>query len=300
MKIRFTPEWHLEVLLENPLEHEIWPCLVNDARCLGEDSLSDSLGPDFEDESFENWQEWIQPEVEACFQEQLRSIQKFTKKIEDNVFFVPNKQVFSWYGAINQARFALESIFQFSRDEIPSDPEERDLFIENWPLEKQASYQRYSFYSWFQEVILENMMAQASPPEPAPPVVGQSTTANSSSLPLPTKGLPPTSEKEIPLPPAPQSQEKKEPKASKATKAPKSSKDTLLNPEAKTSTPATPPQKTPRPSEKKKETKKTQSPESASSKDKPKDTTKGQKTPPAPKKKKPSKDDDDYTQPDLF
>lgn len=157
MKIRFTDKGDMEVLLENDLERDIFPCIERDARALGEEWLSDSLSPDFDDPWFTNWQEWVQPEVQERFDEQLSSLNKFSKPVGE-MLFIPQAHVEAWYGAVNQARIALETIFHFSEEEIPDNREELMSKVEQWAEDKQGGYQRFHFYGWFQEILLEGLV----------------------------------------------------------------------------------------------------------------------------------------------
>lgn len=156
MKIRFAEKGDMEVLLENDLEKEIFPCIERDARALGKEWLSDSLSPDFDDPWFSSWQEWIQPDVQEQFEGQLLSIKQFSQ-LKGDVLFVPHAHLEAWYGAVNQARFALETIFHFSEEELPEERDEIFSQIEQWPDDKQGGYQRYHFYTWFQEILLEGL-----------------------------------------------------------------------------------------------------------------------------------------------
>lgn len=157
MKIRFNDEGDMEVLIETDLEKEIFPCIERDARVLGEEWLSDSMGPDFDEEWFANWQEWIQPEIQDAYNMQLSAIRKFGK-IKDNVAFVPRMFVELWYGAVNQARMALEEIYGFTEENIPEDREEAMSYVVQWSEDKQGAYQRSHFYTWLQEILLEGMI----------------------------------------------------------------------------------------------------------------------------------------------
>ncbi len=156
MKIRFTEKGDMEIRLEGELEREVFPCIVRDARSLGEEWLSDSLGPDFDDAWFGEWQEWVQPEVQEAFNAELDSLKRFGQPKND-LIFVPANQVEKWYGAVNQARMALEAIFHFSEEELEGDDEELAVRMEQWPLEKQGSFQRAHFYAWFQQILLEGL-----------------------------------------------------------------------------------------------------------------------------------------------
>ena len=156
MKVRFNETGDMEVLLENDLEREIFPCIERDARALGEEWLSDSMGPDFDEDWFTNWNEWIQPEVQSAYNAQLMSVRQFGTA-KDNIVFVPSSHVEFWFGAVNQARMALEAIYHFSEENIPEEREDAMAYVEQWAEDKQGGYQRSHFYAWFQEILLEGM-----------------------------------------------------------------------------------------------------------------------------------------------
>lgn len=158
MKIRFSVEGDCEILIENDLEKEIFPCIVRDARSLGREWMSDSLGPDFEDEWFPCWQEWVQPELQEAFSSQLNSVTNHRKGAE-NVITIPANELELWYGAVNQARIVLDDIFHFFDEDLSDNFDEvMSDYAGQWEEEKQAAYQRMHFYAWFQEIMLEGMM----------------------------------------------------------------------------------------------------------------------------------------------
>lgn len=158
MKIRFTTEGDCEILIENDMEKEIFPCIIRDARSQGREWMSDSLGPDFEDEWFPCWQEWVQPEVQQAFSAQLESVNKRRKDV-NNVIRIPAKELELWYGAVNQARMVLDDIFHFLDDDLSDDFDEvMSDYAGQWEAEKQGAYHRMHFYAWFQEIMLEGMM----------------------------------------------------------------------------------------------------------------------------------------------
>ena len=161
MKIRFTDKGDFEILLENALEKDIFPCIIRDARALGEEWVSDSLGPDFDDEWFPGWQEWVQPELQDAFSGQLDAIRQYCKP-RDNELHIPARHLEDWYGAVNQARLVLENIFHFADEDLPDSFEEVIANnAEQWPEEKQSAYQRIHFYAWFQEILLDGLQQSA-------------------------------------------------------------------------------------------------------------------------------------------
>lgn len=160
MKMRFTDSGDLEILLEHKLERDIWSCIIADAEFLGNEWLSDSLSPTFDDPWFEEWQEWVQPEIQTTYTAQLNAL-KTQAHPKDKIIFVLNKNIPLWFGAVNQARHALEMVFLFSEEEIPEEEEKRAEYMQHWGQEKQAAFQRSHFYIWFQEILLEGMSSFA-------------------------------------------------------------------------------------------------------------------------------------------
>lgn len=66
--------------------------------------------------------------------------------------FIPRAHVEPWYGALNQARLALESIHGFSARLLDE--------ADDWPVEMKFAFWQYRIYSAFQEGLLTSMENQ--------------------------------------------------------------------------------------------------------------------------------------------
>ena len=74
--------------------------------------------------------------------------------------FAP-ENVESWFGALTQARLAIESRHRFGG--VRPEPEE----LESWPAERQSAFWQTSFYGAIQEGLLFCMEQRMPPENPA-------------------------------------------------------------------------------------------------------------------------------------
>jgi len=154
MKIEPTLEGGLRVDAESPLDWHVLMAIIHDARGAGED-LADRLGGLIgEDAAAEDWQEFVVPELREGFDDQLRAVAEAIgagmRKAEEGVGFIRIKQADGsmWYGALNQARLALEELHHLSAG-MP------DALDEDQELEWRSASARSYLYGKFQHFLFD-------------------------------------------------------------------------------------------------------------------------------------------------
>lgn len=100
------------------------------------------------------WEDIVMPELESEFADQrlavVRAVVKARKSGEEEVL-IESADAETWYGALNQARLAMESKYKFGPRELrnPGEIEGR---------EKRSAYFREDFYSTIQSLLLRYVM----------------------------------------------------------------------------------------------------------------------------------------------
>ena len=103
-----------------------------------------------------DWNEWVVPELEEGFEAELAlvkmTIESACHEASGGVgaLWVIPREAQRWYGALNQARMALEARYHFG----PSD----GIDFEKLPLEKRGAFMRSQFYCALQSAMLEHVM----------------------------------------------------------------------------------------------------------------------------------------------
>ena len=99
------------------------------------------------------WDEIVVPELTEEFSKQRLAVVKevMKAKAEEDDIHIVKSNVEVWYGALNQARLALEEQYKFgAREDV--DP---NMFEDT---ATRAAYFRNNFYNYVQGLLLENVM----------------------------------------------------------------------------------------------------------------------------------------------
>lgn len=150
MRAAPTLDGRIRIDLESKMDWMIMLAIPHDARSAGvdlADRLSNELG---DDPGFEDWNEFVVPDLRDGFGGQLELIEKALISIkpeEPEPIFIVREDAEQWYGGLNQARLALEERYRF-QDE---DPEEMTPG-------KRSAWFRSSFYQTLQGMLLEFLM----------------------------------------------------------------------------------------------------------------------------------------------
>lgn len=154
MKIEPTLEGGLRVDVESPLDWHVLMAIVHDARGAEKD-LADRLGGLIdEDSGAEDWQEFVVPELRDGFDGQLRAVAEAIgsamNESTEGVGSIRIKRAEGsiWYGALNQARLALEDLHHLS-GEMPADLSEEQA------LEWRSASARSYLYGKIQHFLFE-------------------------------------------------------------------------------------------------------------------------------------------------
>lgn len=151
MKIGPTLEGGLRIDVETPLDWMVLRCIPYDARGKS-GSLADKLGALMAgDPQAEDWREFVVPDLRDEFDGQLSAVENALSTAGDGEdpgeLFIRKDEAERWYGALNQARLALEERYGFAEKEPAAMA----------PGERSAWF-RSQFYLHVQSVLLEHVM----------------------------------------------------------------------------------------------------------------------------------------------
>lgn len=147
MKAAPTLDGRLRIDLENEIDVAVMASVVGDAGPTTA-TLAEAVSGGMDAEVAEDWDEFVVPDLRESFNNQVACVAKALAGVEPgSTVFVPRDEAEQWYGALNQARLALESRYQFGDDELEKmDPERRTARI------------RSHFYQVLQGLLLDFLM----------------------------------------------------------------------------------------------------------------------------------------------
>ena len=136
----------LRIEPESALEWDVLRCISYDAVA---HDLARQLGDGF-DEPAGDWQEFVLPELEDTFSGQLQIVREAIEQAakDDGHLDLLPEDADDWYGALNQARLAIEERFHFALGELRPDD----------AAERRSAYYRAQFYLDLQQLLLERVM----------------------------------------------------------------------------------------------------------------------------------------------
>lgn len=157
MKIAPTIEGGLRIDPETPEDWHILQAIALDANGHGTD-LADRLGNLITDEKLaEDWHDIVVPDLRESFADDLHYVHATIdaaaalKNTGPSPVWITREDAFTWYGALNQARLALEEKYRFGPDP-ESDPANLT------PLRHEALL-RSHFYCALQSFILKHALS---------------------------------------------------------------------------------------------------------------------------------------------
>ena len=118
MKVAPTLEGGLRLDLESPIDWMVLRAITYDARGVSV-HLADRLGGLMDDDpQAEDWREYVVPDLHETFDSQLAAVEQALGDAGDGegaaeIFITPQTGGL-WFGALNQARIALEERYDFS------------------------------------------------------------------------------------------------------------------------------------------------------------------------------------------
>ena len=156
MKVMPTLEGGLRIDLEDRDDWGFLYAIHHDvAAC--DSHLADRLGSAVEhNEVAEDWREFVVPDLKHSFSSQLNVVaEAVNRALEEaaggpGTLWIRRDDAYDWYGALNQARLAIEECHRFgpceSVDPLSLETEARQAFL------------RSQFYCALQSLLLENGM----------------------------------------------------------------------------------------------------------------------------------------------
>lgn len=156
MKVMPTMEGGLRLEIESASDWVMLKQIPQDATEKLETSLPEILGDLMDDES--EWGDLVLPDLQLIFSAQLAQVASAVTEAEglardqgngdEGELFIPRQEAEEWYGALNQARLALESRYQFGpTDEIDD--------LSTYPPAKRTAFIRSQFYCTLQSILLD-------------------------------------------------------------------------------------------------------------------------------------------------
>lgn len=152
MRTAPTLEGGLQLVLEDAVDLLLLRCIQADAG-YGSTSLAGRLGRWMGEEGAEDWREYVMPDLDGHFAGQLdvvsQALQGLTEDSLPATVFIRPQEGESWYGALNQARLALEECYSFGSGSLPATA----------GMEKSAACFRSGFYARLQGEIFRSIMS---------------------------------------------------------------------------------------------------------------------------------------------
>ena len=152
-----TLEGGLRIEVETATDWLVLEQIAPDALKGGAENLPNRLSALMDEGS--EWDEIVVPELEDFFTGQLRMVrdtvhaaqQESTTDPPEGQFFIMRAEGAQWYGALNQARIALETHYHFG-------PGQELNAAESFPAPKRSAFIRSQFYCALQSVLLEHVL----------------------------------------------------------------------------------------------------------------------------------------------
>lgn len=156
MKILPTLEGGLRIDIEDDGDWKVLQGITHDALSCDE-SLSNRMGSLITDADLApDWKEYIIPDLEESFQGELSHVSTVVAAAHvecgggSGPLWITRDDAQLWYGALNQARLALEDIHRFGPG--------GKLYPNALPANSHNAYLRSQFYCAVQSLLLEYVM----------------------------------------------------------------------------------------------------------------------------------------------
>ena len=152
-----TLEGGLRIEVETATDWLVLEQIAPDALEGGAEELPGRLSALMDEDS--DWEEMVVPELEDFFTGQLSKVKntietahrKTKEENADGLVTIKRAEGMEWYGALNQARIALENRYQFGRTQEITE-------VETFPPPKRSAFIRSQFYCALQSVLLEHVI----------------------------------------------------------------------------------------------------------------------------------------------
>lgn len=154
-----TLEGGLRIDVETATDWLVLEQIAPDALQGGAEKLPERLGALMDEDS--NWEEVVIPELQDYFTGQLRKVTEAIVQAQDEAkevgdptggeVFIKRDDGSEWYGALNQARLALETRYKFGSSQGVRE-------VDSFSPAKRSAFIRSQFYCALQTVLLEHVL----------------------------------------------------------------------------------------------------------------------------------------------
>lgn len=156
MKVAPTLEGGLRIDAEDGGDWQVLQAIFYDARRSDGDLASELGGLISEEAGAEDWREYVAPDLRMEFEDQLAKVEKAVRAAMDRAgggagpVWVGRDEGMLWYGALNQARLALEEVYHFGpTDGVP---------VEELSPGRRTAFFRSQFYLAIQSLLLDHVL----------------------------------------------------------------------------------------------------------------------------------------------
>lgn len=150
MKVNLRAGKFIELKFDQDMEREVLMTLIAEADQYLDDLLNERFQPQVDDEEvFEEWQEWVKPDLQEEFRGQLDSVKKALRE-QPSKLRIEVEHFDLWYGALNQARLVLHMRHQFAGvDDVGE--------VMSWDEGKREAFMRFQYALALQGALLDAM-----------------------------------------------------------------------------------------------------------------------------------------------
>jgi len=148
MKAAPTLDGRVRIDPESEVDLFVLRTIVPDAQGPGA-GLALRLGERMDPSAAEDWEDFVKPDLEQQFNRQVIEVAEALAdaKVEEPIF-IGQDEADAWYGALNQARLALQDKYGFDDEEE----------LEAMSQEKAGARIRSHFYQVLQSLLLDVLM----------------------------------------------------------------------------------------------------------------------------------------------
>lgn len=148
MKVAPTLDKRLRIDVESEVDRMILQAVIADARGEG-GGLAGRLAGGMPDELAADWNEFVLPGLGEDFDGQLGVVEQAIAGLEgEGEIYITADDAEAWFGALNQARLALEESHHLS-----------EVGDEEMPPPLRTAWYRSQFYQMVQGMLLEFLMS---------------------------------------------------------------------------------------------------------------------------------------------
>ena len=155
MKATLDEDGHVLLQVETAADWHMLESITKDGKRY---ALADALADSMEDDAVrQDWSDYVVPDLNDTFSQQLQFLSNVISHARTEAqagigtIVIPREDADTWYGALNQARLALEDRFDLST--MDSDE------VMALPQAHRSAYFRSHIYLQMQSMLLDCLMA---------------------------------------------------------------------------------------------------------------------------------------------